>query len=266
MITILLSHERSGSHFLGDFISRLDGVCMIDEVCNPNAVDPKAFPESFFAFKDDWCKRHEDYIRTPTPQAVEEFFVSYFEYLRTMEKYESVGRIVVDVKYGHVHNFEIPWWPILRRPAFFTFCLAHDISVIHLFRHNVVEAAASAAIAEQRKIWHSTELVGTTTESRPMELAAESIANDAWLLREQIRWFKRWVKGLRKLELTYEEISAELATNAKLQRTVAKFVDGKIVEPFESRYRKVTPPLNEIVANYDEVINACRERGLDFGG
>ena len=39
---------------------------------------------------------------------------AYFAHLASIAKPNK--KIFVDIKYGHVHNFEISWWPSERRP------------------------------------------------------------------------------------------------------------------------------------------------------
>ena len=53
MITILLSHERSGSHLLSELLDLFKGVSSVGEVCNARAV-PVEDEESFHRFRRDW--------------------------------------------------------------------------------------------------------------------------------------------------------------------------------------------------------------------
>src|SRR6185503_13749538 len=128
-LTILLCHERSGSHLLGEFLGSLDGVRMFDEVCNAGAVQPKSAPESFHRFRHDAIMGDPNLLLDPTPARHLQFIRAYFAHLKTLDAFPNIA---VDIKYGHVVNFEGWWWPITPRPRLFTFCAEDDIGVIHL--------------------------------------------------------------------------------------------------------------------------------------
>src|ERR1700749_239959 len=125
---------------------------MFDEVCNPDALKPTRAPESFFRFRHDAITRNPSLLLEPSAQSHRDFVIAYFNHLQLLA---APARVAVDVKYGHVHNFESWWWSLLERPALLAICEATGIGVIHLYRENVVEATVSSMIANRRKIWHS---------------------------------------------------------------------------------------------------------------
>src|SRR3569832_512456 len=113
-LTILLCHERSGSHLLGEFLGSLDGVRMFDEVCNARSVQPRSAPESFHRFRYDAIISDPNILLDPTAERHLQFLRAYFAHLA---KLASFSNIAVDIKYGHVINFEGWWWPITPRRA-----------------------------------------------------------------------------------------------------------------------------------------------------
>jgi hypothetical protein len=66
------------------------------------------------------------------------------------------------------------------------------------------------------------------------------------------------------MNLTYEQIATPLDRGGEPNRRIADFVGGDAPETFESRHEKVTGPLSKIVANYDELVEACEISGLSL--
>ena len=259
-LTILLCHERSGSHLLGEFLGSLDGVRMFDEVCNARSVQPRSAPESFHRFRYDAIISDPNILLDPTAERHLQFIRAYFAHLA---KLASFSNVAVDIKYGHVINFEGWWWPITPRPRLLTYCEGDGISVIHLFRENSVQAIASGQIANQRSLWHSWEKGAEEAQARSYTLAIPELIRRVQDLETEKSWFKRWLGKVRHLELTYERVSRELGSGGELDDTIAKFVGGVRTRPFAPRHKKVTRPLEDIVENFAELKSACDAAGLE---
>jgi hypothetical protein len=257
-VIILLSHERSGSHLLGEYLNSLENVKVYDEVCNPDAIKPLKERASFFRFRYEAVQADPSLSLEPTIEKHAAFVRSYFEYLASLRSEQT---IVIDIKYGHVHNFEWCWWPILERPLLLRLCESANFGVLHLFRNNVVEAVASAMIADKTKVWHSWE-ASSQGGSKTIKLPAQIVARQAKLLERQNNWFKGWIGKNRKLSVTYEALAAKLGQDADFDSQLAEFVGGKRRESFSPRHQKVTRPLPEVIENYADVVRACEEAGL----
>jgi len=257
--TILLCHERSGSHLLGEFLGSLNGVRMFDEVCNARSVLPHSAPESFHRFRYDAIIQDPKLLLDPTPERHLQFIRAYFAHLKTLDRFPNIA---VDIKYGHIVNFEGWWWPITPRPRLFTFCEQDDIGVIHLFRENSVQAVASGRIADQRSLWHSWENGAEEAQAGTYTLAIPGLVRRALDLETEKSWFKRWLGKVRHIEVTYERVSLELGRGGELDETIAKFAGGVRTRPFSPRHKKVTRPLKDIVENFAELKAACDAAGL----
>lgn len=259
--TILLSHERSGSHFLGEFIARLRNVEMIDEVGNPQAMVPGEAGPSFFGFKHDYLLKNPNLLLRPTRDRQANFVAEYFEFLKSGRSIKQ--SIVVDIKYGHVQLFERHWWPIFERPFLFQVAEERGIQILHLYRRNVVEATASSMIADARGIWHSWQTRDETSLPKSFTLAPAHLVQKARLLEFQNRWFQAtFIGNCERMTLTYEQLSAELGVDKNLGKEIARFVGGTLGEAYAPRHEKVTPPLWDIVENYQELRDACIAAGL----
>ena len=257
--TILLCHERSGSHLLGEFLGSLDGVRMFDEVCNARAIRPQSAAESFHRFRYDAIRSDPDLLLDPTTERHLQFIRAYFAYLKTLDTFSNIA---VDIKYGHVVNFEGWWWPLTPRPRLLTYCAENDVGVIHLFRENSVQAVASGQISEQRSLWHSWEKGTEEAQTRTHKLAIPDLIQRVQDLETEKSWFKRWLGKVRHIEVTYERVSLELGRGGELDETIAKFAGGVRTRPFSPRHKKVTRPLKDIVENFAELKAACDAAGL----
>ncbi|MBV8978795.1 MAG: hypothetical protein JOZ13_15595 [Alphaproteobacteria bacterium] len=259
-IFLLLSHERSGSHLVGDYIGSLDNYRMVDEVCNPNAVRPAKHAESFHRFKYDYLIRDPAFMLEPSVERLNEFLAGFFDHLARLR---ATHDIVVDIKYGHVQNFEWWWCPPLVRPFLFNFCQNRNIGLLHLYRSNVVEATVSAMIADKRKVWHSWQAGAEADGAKRFALPAAEVVRRAKLLQGQTQLFKDWTIGTRKLEFTYEYISPLLDAGAVEDGGIGEFL-GAASAKFKLRHQKVTPPLQAVVENFDELKQECEKDGLGW--
>lgn len=260
-VTILLSHERSGSHFLGEFISQLSNVAMFDEVGNPQAMVPGESPPSFLGFKHDYLQKNPELMLRPTRDRQAKFIAEYFDFLKTLRPGKE--NIVVDIKYGHVQLFENYWWPIFERPFLFQIAEEVGIQILHLYRRNVVEAVASAMIADARGIWHSWQKRDDAKLPTTFALKPARLVERARLLEFQNRWFEAtFIGNCKRMGLTYEQLAAELGVEKALGNEIAQFVGGTEGTKYSPRHQKVTPPLIDIVENYEEVRQACVAAGL----
>jgi hypothetical protein len=260
-VTILLSHERSGSHLLGEFIGKLRNVEMIDEVGNPHAMDPAKSRESFYAFKHDYIAKNPDLLLRPDATKHNIFVAAYFDHLRSLRPRKE--GIVVDIKYSHVHMFENTWWPIFERPFLFKIAEERGIRILHLYRYNVVEATGSSMIADIRKIWHSWQNQSDRPLPKSIALRPELLVKKARLLEFQNRWFHSdYIGKCHRMKVTYEQLKAELDVEKSLGKEIARFVGGSLEGSFAPRHQKVTPPLADIVSNWNEVRAVCIAAGL----
>jgi hypothetical protein len=245
---------------VGEFLSTLTGFRMFDEVCNPDAVKPAKAAESFHRFKYDVIMRDSRFLLEPTVSGHRDFVASYFDHLLSLGAPHNIG---VDIKYGHVQNFEWWWWPILDRPTLLSICESAQIGIVHLYRENVVEATVSGMIAQRRKVWHSWQAGADAPEIKPYHLPVNEIVRKAKLLERQTGLFKDWTKMNSKIELTYEGVATDLGKDGPLEATLTTFMGAAPKKAFAPRVQKLTPPMREIVENFDELKAACEKAGWE---
>jgi hypothetical protein len=257
-LTLLISHDRSGSHFLGSFIRALKDCRMVDEVCNEDALDPTTDPLSFFGFRHRRAAENPDFELRRKPHIVSALLDEYFAFVVEQSTQKTV---TIDVKYGHVHNFEVAWWPIFRKPFLFEYVRTRRLRLIHLSRWNSLETLVSGYVAESRKLWHA---IGDRPAAQPSEAVVvelSQLAEQIALLNAQKAAFHKWTHALRCLTVTYEELVHPSAAEG-VRAQVARFLDTDVPENFASPYRKVTPPLHQIVRNWEELRRFCQDNEL----
>lgn len=257
-LTLLISHDRSGSHYLGSFIRALPGQEVIDEVCNEQAVDPVHDPLSFFGFRYRLSLDEPDYCLRRNPEIVTALLDRYFAFVA---KACGARAVTIDVKYGHIHNFDIAWWPIFRRPFLFDFCRRRGIKIIHLSRWNSLQAIVSGEVAESRRTWHAVGETPPASRADAIELDKQKVLRQVLSLNQQKDAVSRWLRGLTCLNVSYEEmIDPLLGLNCRAQ--IAAFLGVSAPGDFTSPYQKVTPPPEIVVRNWQEIVELCRENEL----
>jgi hypothetical protein len=257
-LTLLISHDRSGSHYLGSYIRALANCRMIDEVCNEDALDPATNPLSFFGFRHRRAQDEPNFELRRKPQTVSRLLDEYFGFVLQTS---SPKAPVVDIKYGHVHNFEIAWWPIFRKPFLFEYVKSRRIRIVHLFRWNSLETVVSGYVAESRKQWHAIGDKQPAEASDAIVVNLSNFAEQIAMLNSQKAAFGKWMQGIPALNLTYEElVDGEAGTEARAR--VAQFLKSPVPAEFTSPYRKVTPEAHLIVQNWTQLEDYCRENGL----
>jgi hypothetical protein len=261
-LNLLLSHERSGSHFVGEFLASHPNVRMFDEVCNPLAVPANERPESMYGHLHAYLQSHPELLLDMNFGRKYAWAKDYFEHLQAIAGTEHV---VVDIKYGHMHAFEQHWWQSAERPLLLHLCQWEGIGVVHLYRENIVEACISMQVAEQSKVWHSWQPEHETGSS---QRKAEKVHIDTAKLLAMCHSFRlerqlveRWLPGTRHHTLTYEEAQGGL-TGRKPGIALAQFVGARGYQSTAALYGRVSRSLPQMIENYDDVVIVCECAGL----
>jgi hypothetical protein len=257
-LVLLVSHDRSGSHYLGSYIRVLPNYRMIDEVCNEQAVDPVSNPLSFFGFRHRRAAENADFGLRRRPDVVAALLDEYFSFVLQQS---DAKRVAIDIKYGHVHNFEIAWWPIFRKPFLFDYAQSRRMKTIHLSRWNSLETVVSGEVAERRKQWHAIGNKPEATEADAVVIDCKRMFEQIVLLNQQKDAFDKWIHGPRTLSVLYEDLTNPWSSEDCRAR-IASFLGEKAPKDFSSPYRKVTPPMRSIVRNWAEVSLFCRDNGM----
>ncbi len=77
-------------------------------------------------------------------------------------------------------------------------------------------------------------------------------------LRDAQRLFDRWLGGYPAHVLEYESLLDGTGFSKQVEEVFADIFEMPPAEPLSTRHRKVTPPLRDVVANQDEVLEALK--------
>lgn len=259
----LISHERSGSHYLADMLVSSAEVHYFDEVCNFNAINPDVSPISFFRFRREAQVSDPDIALRPSPESNTRLIDAYLHHLWGLGKGKK--KIFLDIKYGHVHNFEIGWWPSERRPFLLQYLEKSGIKIIHLTRRDSLAAVVSGILADKARVWHRKG--DKPREPAPAaRIPAQKAVHEALALEREKENFFAWLATNATINVEYEDLAA---SRQRVMTQVCEFVGVRSPAKFESSYRKVTPPLREVVENYDDIVKLAQSLGngrLRFAG
>jgi len=256
-LVILLSHERSGSHYLAEMLVSGSEIVSLDEVCNFDAVDPDKSRVSFFGFRREWQTQHPDLAVRPDAAVMNDFLDAYF--VRLLELINQ-KKVLLDIKYGHVHNFEPGWWPSEMRPLLLRYLARRNIRAVHLTRHNSMAAVLSAFAAESAGVSHRR--AGSESAVRPrMRVPVPIMVQKAITLHREKENFFGWLAGNRCFNLTYEEISGADSERERSLARLCAFLEIRVCE-FASTLEKMTLPIRELVENYGELRRVATTFGV----
>lgn len=259
---LLLSHERSGSHFVGEFLASHANVRMFDEVCNPRAVPAKERAESMYGHLHAYLQQNPELLLDMNFDRKYAWAKAYFEHLQAIAGTEHV---VVDIKYGHMHAFEQHWWQSAERPLLLHLCEWEGIGIVHLYRENIVEACISMQVSEQTQLWHTWQLEresdGHERRARKAHIDTAKLLSMCHSFQLERRLVERWLPGTRHHTLTYEEAKGGLP-GRKPGRALAEFVGARGRTASETLHERVSRSLPQMIENFDEVVTACELAGL----
>ena len=250
-LVVMLAHERSGSHFVAEMLKSPTGLVSLDEVCNFNAIDPDTSKHSFFRFRHEYMLKTRAFSYRPDAASLTAFCDSYFSHLLDSTNADNV---LVDIKYGHVHNFEIGWWASEERPFLIKYLEMRDIRILHLVRQDAVAATLSNFIAEQTGVWHKRP-GQPDTQPKSYRVPCEKIVHDALALEREKDNFFNWLSTNRCTHVFYEDCSNE-ARRRDAMNALCRFLGLADRPGYASAYRKVTPALTDIVENYKDLRRA----------
>lgn len=247
-LVVLLSHERSGSHYLAEMLASGGDLVSLDEVCNFNAVAPEKSKTSYFGFRRQWQEAHPDLAMRPDAAAAGCFLDDWLSHILALT---PAAKVLLDIKYGHVHNFEPGWWPSEHRPYLVKYLDRRRVAVIHLVRRNTIEAVVSALAAEKAGVWHRRAGANHTAPAK-MRVPVPNVVHRALLLQRERENFVSWLAGARCFDIAYEDIRESGAVKNDVLSRLCDYL-GIRASRFTSTLERMTPPIRDLVENYGEL-------------
>lgn len=265
MFCILLADARSGTSMLGDAVSRSFRVVWPGEIFHDEFANPKLdFRSSekvgerfsFFNFRHQVFKTRPE-LSMPSPANQSLLLSEYLEYLRSSE---PAGRYLIDVKYTSWHHLEPYWRTLHSRPYLLKEVMRLGLPLVHLKRSNLFSLYCSQQLAAKSGVWHVFE--DRSGSEHRLVINVSQCVSELDNMRLTQSMFDQWLSGYPVHQLKYENLIGSEGFSKEVVQTFAGIFGTASVLPLSTVYRKVTPPLREVVANRDEVLSALR--GTDF--
>jgi LPS sulfotransferase NodH len=266
-VRLLLSTQRSGSHFLKSLIeTQFPQVTCSGEALEqpiphasqtPTLRDHPGFPHFW-----PWYENEARAGRISV--APDQRYAAFEAYLKTLVEMTSPRNLVVDTKYNSLRSLSGYWDTDYGSNDFVSFVTSRKIPVLHLIRKNILRTVISNRLAQQTGIWHRA------TERSPEEVLPRLRLNPKGVLFD-IRYGSKLTQDYQNRfagypgyeEIVYEELVQEqncLEHGISL-RTLALFLDVDPISPLEPSlpFKKTTPEdLSEVVENWQDVVRIVR--------
>jgi hypothetical protein len=266
-VRLLLSTQRSGSHFLKSFIETLfPAVVCSGEILRALDALSRQYPalpaDPEFPHFWSWYEREAALgtISVTPDQRIEAFAI----YLSKMVAQVEPRELVIDIKYNSIRSLSGYWDTDYGSHDFTSFIKEQNIPVLHLIRKNVLKVIVSNKLATQTGVWHRAA-ERTPDEFLPkIRLNPKSVLFDLRYALKLTQDYQNRFSGYAGYEeIIYEDFLEEqshLESGLNL-RNLARFLDktpigsGQTALPF----KKTTPDdPSEVVENWDEVVRVLR--------
>ena len=255
-VTVVLSHERSGSHVFTSYLASNPAIEVVDEVCNVDALDPRQSQWSYFNYVNRRVREGDERVIRPSVANKMQFVADYFEFLTTT----TTKRIAVDIKYNHLHNFEGHWAERWARPLLFNMGGATGMRFIHLRRKLAANAVISAMLAEHNQVWHVRR--GEIKALQPVAVDLQMFSRKYEFLARTIAFMEGRVRPARCLDLYYEDLFDSGELKAELGHKLSRFLEIPRDFSVSPRLEKMAKNLTEQITNYSAVKQFCDEKKI----
>lgn len=253
-VVVLLSAERSGTHYLRSMLHNTGFFHAPGEVANANIGDANADESFFFKFSFDFAKENGP-AEAHSPAGIQRLMDEYIDLLDSISAREN--RIFLcDIKYSHVHNFNHFWWDAEQRPFLIDFLEYRNIPIIHLVREYVGNTAFSGIYAQHTQVWNTVN----ADEVKRVQIYVQAEEMDSEIIRisKSINTYTKWLGSVNNIvNVKYEDIVDDPSKSLK---QIMKRFNLEAPEIQGSDFCKVTGRYSDIVENFDEVKDLLEHR------
>lgn len=157
----------------------------------------------------------------------------------------------VDIKPAYLASLDRA---ILRRVPLIVEGLAEQgFHFIHLRRRNLLEQVASLARARTTGEWAKSGGREAGCDTVKVTLDPATIVGRMNSLRVTSEAIEKMLRPYRPTELIYEEMTADGMPTEDLRRRLARECGVEVAADYAPRLRKLSPPLDALVANLDVI-------------
>jgi hypothetical protein len=257
---ILIAPPRSGTTVLGHAVTQAFAAAWPQEIFNGEFADPAIdyrraddihARTNFFNYRHEVLSRRPE-LSYPTKENQAFLFRGYLDYISGVEKAE---RLLIDVKYTSLHHLNSYWNLPQERPGLIAIVRDLGLPVIHLQRRNLFALYCSLAYAEASGVWVSFE---SKTGRHRIAIDTARCLKYMGQIDAMTRYIRDWFFQYPVAELEYETMLRGESWSDEVRDTFSRIFGMPPVKPLSAVYRKVAPPLREVVTNPGEVLVALR--------
>lgn len=250
---------------LGDAVARSFELTWPQEIFNDAFADPDVdylsatdlrVRANFFNFRHQLLRERPE---LSYPSETNQLLL-WQKYIENLGDIPSGIHYLLDVKYSSWHHLDEYWKTGYSEPGLLRFIAKLDLPVVHLRRANVFAQYCSQIYAETTGIWAKTDKKrGRRRKIRIDTGRCLKHMSDVAARAERVRG---WLRKGRYWELEYEKLLVDSQFSSDVVDTFSEVFGNRPAVPLKTRYKKVTPPLQQVIANGDEVLE--RLEGTPF--
>lgn len=244
-LILLVSPERSGTHYLRSIINNNHAGCCHWEVANAESTIEDHDTINFFSFKDNYQKKIEG---TPRPSLAftTDLLNAYFDLCCDFAQ-QNRYPLILDIKHGHLVNFASGWWNFSDAPLVFDVGFARNIKFISLRRRNLYKQALSNIYALKTNHWKIYN--DESTQRSSIRIERFDLIKQKEILETTQSKIDDWLEPYNPCHLIYEELT--FLGSPSFQR-LNKLLACDISD-LNSEYSKVISSYESQIENYDEI-------------
>jgi hypothetical protein len=242
----IFARQRSGTTALREIMGRHPSLFTYAEVFHPDYKDNPVF---YYHFWGVHFQKHPEH-HWPSAENRKAVFDAYLEWLDAKSK---PGKIVTfNVNYNSMHSLDFFWRDLLAPPFLITLTRQKKFPVVHLVRRNLLATHISELRARETGVWHTKD---PSAQAPKITVPCRSLRYELNVREAEIRHVSQWIKGLKTLDLVYEELFDGTSLTADAAQRVADFLE---IEPGplsnETSFQRTgTAKLEDALENTEEV-------------
>jgi len=266
-VRLLLSTQRSGSHFLKSFIeSHCPAVVCSGEVLREPGALARQYPALARnpEFSHFWPWYEAEAAAGSISVAPDKRIEAFEKYLSQLTALVEPGDLVVDVKYNSIRSLSGYWDSDYGSHDFTSFITSRHFPVLHLIRKNILKVLISNKLALQTGIWHRAEEPRADEPLPKIRLNPQSVLFDIRYAVKLTQDYQVRFSGYPGYEeIIYEDFVREQAFSEPgiNMRTLGCFLEQTPSGPSKAAlpFKRTTPEdPAEVVENWTEVVRILR--------
>ena len=252
-LIVLLSMPRSGTHFLRAAIAAGGAIVNLDEPFNPDLGDRPyrfdRFLRSEIAADPAWRM---------DAKGADAVLARYF---KRLVREGNGSPVLIDIKDDELRIVEWPATGASAEPRVMRHILKAGYPIVRLERRDLLAQYASVQRAMLTGDWVMTD--GTRPGGPSLRLDYELARRHMAMTGDTCHNVRRWIRSHRPvLSLTYETLIADDRLTEAARDALSAFLGTAVVDDRTPMPRKLAPPLDQLIANLDEIKNRLAADGL----